>query len=299
MTDSTYLSYTQNAGNSIYDDLRDVITNISPMDTLFLNRFGKGKATQRYTEWLTDALATAAVNKAVEGNDPDATAQTAPARTGNHTQISRKTFRVSETMQATDSVEGATHYDYAMAKAMKELARDMEVSLISGTGNSGGASTARELTGILSWIATNVTTGTGSGNEALTEAMYNDNLQLCWDQGGRPNATYANAYQKRKISGFTTNVTRNLDASEKKQVAVVQLYDSEFGPMQIFLHRWVPTDTVLNIEDGKFEIGFLRGVKHKSLPDNGGGPKGMIEAEYTLKSLQEKASGKIIQLATS
>jgi hypothetical protein len=281
------------------EDLTDVITNISPTDTPMLSRFGRTPVMARYHEWQTDSLASAAANTVVEGNDPDAPALTPTVRTGNYTQIARKVWRVTDTMEAVDKAGRNSEYSYQMAKKMKELARDIEYALVNGTGNSGASGTAREVKGVLSFIATNVETGTGTGSEALTESMYNDLLQTIYDAGGNPDVTYANGWQKRKISAFSTPSTRNINAGDKKLVASVDVYESDFGLQTIILDRYMTTSVVAALEEDKWKVGFLRPVAHKRLPDNGGGPKGMVETEFTLESRNEAASGKITGLSTS
>lgn len=271
--------------------------NISPLETPMLSRFAKSKADARYHEWQIDTLATAAENAVVEGADTDAPALTATTRTGNYTQISEKVWRVTDTMEAVKKAGRASEFSYQMAKKMKELARDMEYVLVNGTGNSGASGTARRLKGVLSWIATNVTTGTGTGNENLSETMYNDNLQLIFAQGGTPDVTYANGWQKRKISAFSTPSTRQINVEDKKLIATVDVYESDFGLMKIILDRYMPTDTIVNLQEDLWRVAFLRPIKYKELPDLGGGPKGKVDAEYTLEALNESASGKITQLA--
>lgn len=264
-----------------------------------LSRFSKTKADARYHEWQTDSLATAADNAIVEGADTDAPALTATTRTGNYTQISEKVWRVTDTMEAVKKAGRASEFSYQMAKKMKELARDMEYVLVNGTGNSGASGTARRLKGVLSWIGTNVSTGTGASAEPLTETMYNDNLQLIFAQGGTPDVTYANGWQKRKISAFTTPSSRQINVEDKKLIATVDVYESDFGLMKIILDRYMPIDKIVNLQEDTWRVAMLRPVKYKELPDLGGGPKGKVDAEYTLEALNEAASGKITELTTA
>ena len=284
----------------VREDLIDLITDISPTETPMLSRFAKVKATNKNHEWQTDALAAAASNAVVEGTDAESAALTATTRTGNYTQISRKIWRVTDTMEAVNKAGRGSEYSYQMARKMKELARDMEYALVNGTGNSGASGTARELKGVISWVATN--TGTGSGATAtaaaLTEGQYNDLLQKIFNNGGNPDVTYANGFQKRKISAFSTPSTRQINVEDKRLITSVDVYESDFGIQKIMLDRYIPADTVLALEEDKWRIAMLRPVKYKELPDNGGGPKGQVEAEYTLESLNEKASGKLTSLYT-
>jgi hypothetical protein len=250
-------------------------------------------------EWQTDVLDTASASGVVEGSDVETAALTPTVRTGNYTQISRRKFRVSETQQAVISAGRADEYNYQKAKALKELARDIEKSIHDNTGNSGASGTARTLKGVRSWIGTNVETGTGTGSEALTTTMLNKALQTVWNQGGQPNAIYVNGFQKTKISGFTTPNTRHLDSKDKKFIQSIAVYESDFGVQQVILDRYATTSEALLLQEDLWKVAWLRAPYAKPLPDNGGGPKGKVEAEYTLESLNEKGSGKITGLTTS
>ncbi len=300
MADDIFSSY-EAAGER--EDLIDLIVNISPTETPMLSRFGKTRATATNHEWQTDSLASAAANAQVEGNDPDAPALTATTRTGNYTQIAFKVWRTTDTMEAVKLAGRSNEYTYQMAKAAKELARDIEYALVNGTGNSGATGTARELKGVLSWITTTNNTGSGTGTQALTETLYNDTLQDIFDQGGNPDVTYANGFQKRQISAFgqgsTAILARNLDAADRNLVATIDVYESDFGLQKIILDRYMASDKVVCLQEDLWRVAFLTAPFHKELPDNGGGPKGMMKTELTLESLNEAASGKITELTTA
>ncbi len=283
------------------EDLIDIITNIAPTETPFLTRFGKTSASATKHEWQTDTLEAAAKNAEAEGADASAASLSPTTRLDNYTQISRKVWRTTNTIEAVDAAGRGSEFAYQMAKNMKELARDMEYALVNGTGNAGSSGTggtARELKGVDGWITTNTGASPATAT-GLTEDMYNEMLQKIWNEGGDPDVTYANGYQKRQISQFSTPSTRNISADDKSLVASVDVYDSDFGRQQIILDRYVPQDKVFALQEDKWRVAFLRPVEYKDLPDNGGGPKGMVEAEYTLEALNEKANGKIENLSTS
>jgi len=77
---------------------------------------------------------------------------------------------------------------------------------------------------------------------------------------------------------------------------VVNVFDSAYGPLDVVLDRYANVNELLALQEDQFKVAFLRPVSTKSLPDNGGGPKGKAEAEYTLVYGNEKASGKITNL---
>lgn len=285
---------------SLYDNnkLTDIIANISPVDTPMLSRFGKTKAKNTLHEWQTDALDSASTTGVVEGSDVETSALTATSRLGNYTQISRRMFRVTETQEAIDHAGRASEYAYQAAKALKSLANDMEKTLHDGTGNSGASGTARELKGVRAAITTNVVTAaTGSTTAALTVDKLNELLRTIWAQGGKPNAIYVNGTQKEAVAKFSTPITRNIDAASKRYTNVVNVFDSAYGTLDIILDRYATTSELLALQEDQFKVAFLRPVMTTELPNNGGGRKGKVEAEYTLQFGNEKASGKITNLA--
>ena len=139
------------------EDLSDVIYNISPTDTPFLSSAAKTQATAVLHEWQTDSLASASTSNAViEGDEATADSISATTRLSNSCQIMDKVITISGTQEAVDKAGRASELAYQIAKAAKELKRDMEATL---TGNqaevAGNASTARKFGSLGSWVATN------------------------------------------------------------------------------------------------------------------------------------------------
>ena len=149
--------------------------------------------------------------------------------------------------------------------------------------------------GVLEFVATN---DTDLSAAALTETDVNDSLQTAWDAGGNVSTIYAGAFNKRKISGFTSNV-REIGAEKKTLVNVVDIYDSDFGRIEVMLDRRIPAATVLLLEDDLFAIGMLRPVKSVMLPKTSDSTEFVLITEQTLISHQEKASAKITNTAVA
>jgi hypothetical protein len=297
---NTFQTY-QSVGNR--EDLIDIIENISPVDTFVTSNTGSKRATATFHEWQTDVLTTAGANKAIEGNDASAVAITPTVRTGNYTQILTKTYQISKTQEAIDKAGRSSEVGYQTAKNIKELARDIEYALLINASSAAGASgTARQLKGILGWIATTDTTGTGTADEALTETMLNDNLSDVWAQGGFPSTLLVGSFQKRKISNFSTN-TRDVAASAKELTRAVDIYQSDFGTVTVRLHHQLNTtapDTLVTLGEMRlWNKAWMRPVMREELAKTGDSRKFHIVAELTLESLQEKGSGKITELTTS
>ena len=306
-TFQTYQAGTMSIGvGGLREDLLDIIVNISPTETPMLSGFKKSKASGTVHEWVTDTLGTATNTTVVEGADFSDPTLTARVRHSNYCQINREGFQVSDTLDAVDKVgiKGG-EYEYQLAKALKNIARGMEVAIVKGESVAGDASTARGSRGIsdsttggtgTGWITTN---GKSKGTGVITEVFYNDLLQECFIQGGNPDTTYAHGWNKRQISGFTAGSTKNIESFAKKLVLSVDVYESDFGLQRIILDRYMPEKAVSILQKDMWSVAMLRPVKHTPLAKVGSARRGMVESEWTLVSYNEKASGTIFNTSTA
>jgi hypothetical protein len=304
-TFQTYQAGTMSIGvGGLREDLLDIIVNISPTETPMLSGFKKSKANGTVHEWVTDTLGTAANTTVVEGADFVDPTLTARTRHSNYCQINREGFQVSDTLDAVDKVgiKGG-EYEYQLAKALKNIARGMEVAIVEGTKAAGSASTVRGSLGVLDsdtgtggWIQTNTTS---SATTVLDETEYNDVLQECYGQGGNPDTTYAAGWNKRKISGFTAGSQKNIESFAKKLVQSVDIYESDFGIQRIILSRYMPAKAICMLQKDMWSVAMLRPVKHTPLAKVGSSRRGMVESEWTLVSYNEAASGKLFNTSVS
>lgn len=298
MAAPTKLLTYQAVGNR--EDLTDLVTTITLHETPLFSNLQKVKANGTYHEWQIDTLSTGSDNANVEGADFSFAQPAVRTRTGAYTQIFAKTVAVSETQQSVSTAGVDDEFAYQMEKRMKEIATDVEKALITGTGNSGASGTARRLKGILAFITTNVETGTGTGTEALTETMYNNLLQTIWAAGGRPDNTYVNGWQMRKIAGFTTSNTRYLEMrGEGRLENFVNVYQSNFGIQKIHLNSFMDTDKLIALENDKWAVAQLRPIAMRDTAYTGDAKRGVLIGELTLEARNEAASGKITGLTTS
>ena len=282
------------------EDLIDVITNISPVDTWFTSRTGNGKATNRYHEFQIDSLASAAANAQIEGNTKTASAITPTTRTGNYTQILSKEFMVTEDQDIFDKAGRNSETEYQTMKHMKELANDIEYALlINASAVSGDTATARQLKGVLGWITTNTYTGTATGNATyVSAANIRGVLQDVWSSGGKPSALLCGGFQKQYISTLTTSATKYVEAVGKEVVDSVSVYDTDFGRVTVNLSHILDgaTDatkgTVIAFGDmALWKKAWARPVRKKEMPVAAWAKFFSIEAELTLESRQQAGSG--------
>jgi len=128
---------------------------------------------------------------------------------------------------------------------------------------------------------------------AMTEAILNDGIQSAFDAGGRPNAIYVAGKQKRAISGFGQGI-RQLNDNGKKLTNTIDIYESDFGSMQVKYDRWIPAGTAAILEEAKWRTAFLRPIKVEESARVGSSRDFAIEGEYTLESLGESANALVL-----
>ena len=300
------------------EDLSDIIYNISPTETPFISSIGKEKATGVLHEWQNDQLRAAAANAQVEGDEIAFTAVVPTTRVNNRTQISRTSVIVSGTQDTVNSAGRNNELAYQISKSSKELKRDMEVVLTANQSAAvGGAAAARTSSGLTSWIQANTSVGTNGANgqvggadspgtlrtdgtqRAFTEAQLKDVVKQCWDSGGDPSMIMLGSFNKQKLSGFTGGSTKMTQADDKKLVAAIDIYESDFGSMTVVPNRFSRNRDVFVIQPDMWAIAFLRDFQLMDLAKTGDAQKKAMLAEYTLVSKNETASGAVFDLTAA
>ena len=308
-------TYSKYDAVGLREDLTDIIYNISPTDTPFMSSIAKSKATAVNHEWQLDTLASAAADNAkIEGDEVSFSAPSSTTRRGNVTQISTKSVIISGTLEVVNKAGRNSELAYQISKASKELKRDMETSLCDNNAQvAGDDSTARELSGLGSWLKTNQSAGAGgsapgtSGTNARTDgtqrAFTEDQLKTViksvWDNGGDPSMVMVGSFNKQKLSGFTGGSTRFDPAENKRLVAAVDVYESDFGALQVTPNRFQRARDAFVITPDLFAVAFLRDFSLEDLAKTGDAMKQFLLVEYTLESRQESGSGIIADLTTS
>ena len=279
---------------AIREELSDVIYDISPTDTPFMSTIcGKGSVANTYFEWQTDSLAAAdGSNVEVEGAAVGAATTSATTRLGNYTQISKKVVEVSGTQEKTNNAGKKSELAYQLAKASKELKRDMETMLLADNAAvAGDASTARETRGASNFITTNVETGAG----ALTETMLTDNAEAVWTAGGEPTTILCGANNKKVITGFAgrADAIRSVSDDNMSVYNSVDVYVSDFGTFNVMMDRYISATDTLLLQHDMWSVDYLRDFQTVDIAKDGDSDKKMILVEYGLRCGNEAANGKM------
>jgi hypothetical protein len=284
---------------SLKESLLNLITNLSPTENQLSTGLSKSKATSSVHSWLVDSYdattTTSADKKEVEGADYGAGDVVNPTRKTNYTQIIRQDWKVTGTEQATDHAGMQSPKAYHMAKSMVHWKNKLEWSIVNGVAAAGSAAVAREMGGIFDQITTNKI---ANAAVAFTETLMNDYFGQVWGTSAKaPEAVYVAAKGKRVISGFTAGSTKFTEVKDKRLINTVDVYESDFGVVKLFLHRFVndvlavaATGNILILNESTWAIASLREPNNFDAPKGGDYEKGAIIGESTLEGRYEKAN---------
>lgn len=309
-------TYATNDAIGIREDLSDVIYNISPVETPFVNMIPHVKATQMNHEWQTDSLAAAANNAVIEGDDVTTAASTPTTRLGNITQLSDKDARVSSRLRAVTTAGRSDELVYQMEmKRARELRRDVETALLSNKPKvTGNDTTAPELAGIEAWIATNddfgasgsspsPVDGTDARNDGTQRAFTEDQLKTVlvgiYNSGGMPDVLMTGGFNRQIASSFSTGKTIMQKAEDPTLHATFSVYEGDFGSLKIIPNRFMRSRSALVLQTDMWAFATLQDFHSFDLAKTGHSDARVVAVEYTLEARNEAASGGVFDLTTS
>lgn len=305
-------SGTTGVGKGNREDLVNTVYDISPTDTPTLTALPRVKAEAVLHEWTTHALAAAAANEKIEGDDATIDAETAKTRLNNRCAISNKVAGVTKTQQAVSKVGMMDAMAEAVGYKMKEIKRDMELMIHANTAKvAGNDSTARKTAGLPTWILNAATviganpTGDGSDTATngtqrpLTEALMLEASQLAYDDGGAPNLLIVGTFNKRVVSSFAGNQNRNVDASAKKLVNSISVYEDDFNTLKVVADRFAVSRNAVLLDTEYAAIAYLRDFDTWDLATTGSSIRKQIEVEWALEMRNPDAHAIVRDLTTS
>lgn len=276
------------------EDISDVISNISPTKTPFLSGISDTDIHARLFEWEEDSLRAVQVNAQLEGfTAADATLTPMISRT-NVSQILEKTIKVSMTSDAVKTYGRAKETAYQLAKGAEEVKRDLENAMVGvlQAAVTGAAATARQFASAPSQIAAGTTTAGGSA--ALTEAMVLANHQLVYNAGGDPSVFMIKPADAIIVANFAAATGRVRDpADQQKIVNSIKIYISPFGELKIILNRFIKTTNAMTYDPDMWKRCVLRPWTRTMLAKTGDNEAHNIVGEFSLKHMNQLASGLI------
>jgi len=277
----------QKSAGSIREDLLDFIENLSPVDTPLFNNLTQIGVNAGFVEFLEDSLPAAAVNAFTEGAAGTDQTLTTPARSATILQNFQKHFWITGRQDAVNHAGMASQTSYQRVKAGKNWKNDVELALHRGSAVSGTNSVAPQFNGLLNAGLSGMTSSSGT---TLTERVYNDIVTLAYAFSLNPRQVYANMLVKRTISGFSTNVQRFIEAEAKKQLNVIDVYESEQGMQEIIKSRYQlqaasvtsQGNSWVAIDPDFFNVAILRAPQEFKLGKDGDRERYMLVGELAL-----------------
>ena len=314
-------TFTTYSAKGIREDLSNVITNISPEETPYQSNIGRETITNTLFEWQTDALADAAANAQLEGDDVASfDAVTATVRLTNYAQISRKTIILSNTEEVVNKAGRRSELAYQIAKRGSELKRDQEYTLLNGAAAAAGnTTTARATASLGAFIKTNTDKQTNGvdpsyttlpnsvrtdGNvRTFTETILKNVIQKVWTAGGTPKILMCGPVNKQRVSGFSgiASSRYNINGGDKPAtlIGAVDIYVSDFGQVSVIANRFQRERDAWVIDPEYAKMTVLRPYQQMELAKTGDAEKRMLLVEWGHKVLAENAHGLAADLVTS
>lgn len=316
---------TTNTGSAVSnrEDLLDVLTILAPQETPVLSSAPKSKASATYVEWTVDSLASPVTTGVAEGADVTAFTDkfAGRARIGNYVQKFRRDFMVSDLQNAVDSV-GPAKIAQAEAKAVREIKRDIEATLISTNDRSveDGAGTVYGLRGLGDWLdssgpadvpaAFRTPSGSIHASGTLTETAFNNLVTSIYRVTGTTNSLMLVAdtalrrvisdYARTSASGDYSVRAVNTDSKSSTLKLSVEMYMSDHGTVSIVNMNPDCSPDTTNKDVGYFinpeyyGVAELIGLGSSRLPNLGGGERGFVDFTGTLVVKHPGAHGEIV-----
>lgn len=300
------------------EELSDVVSRITPEDTPVYSLIKKGSCKTTHPEWEYDELAAPGANIQLEGDEYNFGATTPPTRVGNHTQIMRKSFIISNTQEAENNAGRNEKTKEQKLKKGIELRKDTEFAIVDNNASVAGAT--RELGGLPSWIETNVARGGSGANggfnsgtgltvaatngtlRTFTKALLDDTMQSCYQAGANVTHASMSPYVKRVFTTFMSdsNVASfryAASGSSNSIVATADVYEGDFGKVMMMPNRVQATSAgvarnVFLLDPNMAEFDWYRPIKEdKDIAKTGDAKKCVIIGEGTLKVKNEAGLG--------
>lgn len=289
---ATFLTYLGTPRDpSIKEDLLDLITNIDPVNNYLVSNLGTSEAKSVYHEWLEDNLPATTPGTPVaraENFTPSWGNASGIARRANYTQIISSEFQVSRSQQLVEKAGIESRIAYEQDRAMKHWTNEAENALMHATLASGTASSpTRRMQGV-KWFASLTSSISGV---SLNETIFNNLMQDAWSKGETWDTVILPANLKTRVDGFTAGTTKYTDATAKKLVNMVNIYESSWGVVKLIPSRMALTGEMLFLSTPRVKVAYLDNPHFEDYAKTTDGTNGLIVGELTAEVLSGYAAG--------
>ncbi len=223
-----------------------------------------------------------------EGADGKTARARGRSRPSNHVQTFSQTVEVSGVQEEIKKLGGITsEIDYQIMQAMRQLALELEKTLVMGVLSQAGISTTfRTMGGLWALISTNRTNDSGSVDTTAIEA----DIRTIWDAGGNPTAILGDGKMVQDIGNLYSDRVRTDVTTTLGGINITSILNPlGVGPIALIPHRRLAAGEYFMLDTRKIGLGFIRPFFMKGLADDGDADKRWIGGDYTLQLMNEAA----------
>jgi len=209
-------------------------------------------------------------------------------RPSNYVQTFSRTVEVSGIQNAIRMLGGnTTELNYQIMVAMKELAIELEKTLLMGVKSQvgDGASTYRTMAGLFA-LVTQATSDSGAISAADIEA----DIKTIWEAGGVPRVILTTGKIAQDIatlyaSRIQTDITTTIGGVNITSI----INPLGVGPIAIIPHRLMNAGEYFILDTARMALGYVRPFQMQPLSKGGDSEKRLIIGDYTLELMNATA----------
>lgn len=291
------------------------ISNLSPCDSPFTSMIGKEAIDQTQYSWQTDALAPATIEAFEEGSQAVSQPKAATEVITNFTSILRTVASVSDTANALNLYGRQKELQYQLAKAGKEILRDLEyMNLHQVNGNAGATNRASTFAGFEGLVAGIGVSESDTGAVVHKPAYVSNNSIDKNDIFDITTNLYLTSSKADKImfhpkyaASFSAYISNDADAPNTYRMfdelgttfnAQVKTIKDPLGKIWTLIpNRFMPENKVYFFHESDWTQTILREPSTIKLAKKGSNQQYAVEMEVGLRHRHPYASG-ILELTT-
>lgn len=203
-------------------------------------------------------------------------------------------IHVSGTEEVVAKYGVSSEFDHQTANRVREIMVEIEQAGLYGRRHDDTNAKYRTMGGLWYYIVTNVDSATTD----ITEAALVTRQEAAYGFGGAVDTLIVGPKQKRKISALNAGVIR-IDRTDRVRGQIVDVFESDFGAMDVALNRWVRAADIIGISRENVSWGVLRPLMVEQLAKTGDAWKAQVLCEYTMKVRMEKRHFKFSALTAA
>jgi len=294
-TDTNHIHVHTGDGADKFDDAIDVVVRVDQEYMLIT-----GVSTDQLSATRAYGGTTAATHAAdapvhivsqmeYEGANGKKAMARARTRPSNYLQTFSRTISISGVQEAIKKLGGVTsEIDYQIMQAMRQLALELEKTLIMGVRSYAGAKSSvyRTMGGLWSLISTNRTSDSGAISTTDIEA----DIKTIWNAGGVPRAIITTGKLAQDIANlYASRIQTDVFTSIGGVNITSVVNPLGAGPIAIIPHRLIAEGEYYLLDTTKIALGYLRPFFMKPLASDGDAETRWIGGDYTLEIMNETA----------